>query len=240
MPLANAKQILAGIFEQGERDFRHFADQLREADLSGINLEGCDLSGLDLAGANLTQANLERTNLSGANLGFATLVDANLTRATLRNVDLTCARAERADLRFCVLASANLSSTNLVGSQLEPSIFSGATYNAKTQFPEGFDRSNKGLVRAAPVSQSPSLSSIVSPPSPTPVSTSPNTMGGQRRRSETSQSTSQRPQTAADDANPQSAAGQQPDPNGSDGQSQTSSSTPHTRKVFFRGRWVDM
>ncbi|MEM9567231.1 MAG: pentapeptide repeat-containing protein [Cyanobacteria bacterium P01_E01_bin.34] len=242
MALANLRQILTGMFEQGERDFRKFKDQLREADLSGINLEGCDLSGLDLAGTNFKRANLESANLTGTNLGFATLVDATLTRATLRNADLTCARAEGVDMRFCVLALANLSSANLLGSQLEPSIFTGAIYNAKTQFPEGFDRSQKGLVRAAPVPQSvsPSLSSMASPLPSTPVNMLPNAMGQQPQYSETSQSASQQSQSAVEAANPQPAEDKQPNPNGSNGESQTSSSTPPKRKVLFRGRWVEM
>ena len=156
-------------------------------------------------------------------------MDATLTRATLRNADLTCARVERADLRFCVLAGANLSSANLLDSQLEPSIFTGAIYNAKTQFPQGFDRSNKGLVRAAPVSQSPSLASIVDAPPSSLTDTSPLRSVGRRR-----------PQPPTYAATPQPSADTQSNPNDPDGQSQTSRSTPPKRKVLFRGRWVEM
>ena len=84
----------------GRTNFR-YAD-LRNADLSGINLaninlieadlSGANLSGTDLSNAKLIAANLQNTNLKNANLTNAKLIGANLTNTNLDNANLTRAK----------------------------------------------------------------------------------------------------------------------------------------------------
>ena len=257
MSLANAKQILAGMYDQGERDFRGFGSQLKGADLSGIYLEGCNLSGLDLAGTNLAQANLSHANLTSVNLGFATLVGARLTRATMRNADLTCANVAKAEMRFCILAGANLCGANFWESQLEPSIFTDAAYNANTTFPDGFDRTTKGMARAAATPQHPRLSASASAASSPPTtldSKIPPTLRG-NNTVQARPASGKRASTAAPNPAkpPQSEeppteirrqeldpTAQQPPTNPSERQGKQPDSKPKTQKVLFRGRWVEM
>lgn len=62
--------------------------QLRELDLSGMNLSHFDLCCADLSGSNLTAANLSHCNLSGANLSGCVLDMARLAGADLFRVQL--------------------------------------------------------------------------------------------------------------------------------------------------------
>jgi uncharacterized protein YjbI with pentapeptide repeats len=62
---------------------------LREANLSWMDLRGADLSGANLShtnlsGANLSEADLSHTDLSHTNLSVANLSDADLSEADLR------------------------------------------------------------------------------------------------------------------------------------------------------------
>ena len=80
---------------------------LRDANLSGIYLEGSDLSEADLRGANLKNADLMYSNFYGANLKGADLYQAN---------------ARGADFSYANLTDANCSSmvfkkTKLVGTK---------------------------------------------------------------------------------------------------------------------------
>ncbi len=86
------------------------------ADLNGANLNGANLSGAKLNGANLHDADLSAADLSGANLRGANLSDANLSGA------------------------------NLSGAKLRWANLHGATYNADTKWPEGFDPVAAGAV----------------------------------------------------------------------------------------------
>lgn len=62
---------------------------MRDAILTGANLEGADLDGLTL----------QSTNLCGANLVGADLTDANLDEADLRGANLVDAKLRRASFR---------------------------------------------------------------------------------------------------------------------------------------------
>lgn len=230
MSLSNVKQILADMYAQGERDFRSFGGQLREADLSGLNLEESILSGLDLTGTDFTHANLRKVNLTGSKL---------------KNADLACVQAERADMRFCFLANANLSSANLSDSRLEPSVFTEAIYNPKTQFPEGFDPIKKGLVRAAPVPRTSSVPSVASVPSVTANTDDTHSVLLDGELSKTEESVlSDLESKGADSPSAKSVGHEQPAPNASDEfpqkQSQQSKAAPPRRKISFRGRWVEI
>lgn len=86
---------------------------LREINLSKVNLQGCDLSQSSLYHSDFSMSNLDGANLSGCDLRRtmflgASLVGANLTNARLSKADFT---------------KANLSGANLKGAQLEFSTF---------------------------------------------------------------------------------------------------------------------
>ena len=62
-------------------------DDLRRANLTGVDLTGVDLTGANLTRADLRRADLRRADLTGADLtrallDYANLTDANLTDAT--------------------------------------------------------------------------------------------------------------------------------------------------------------
>ena len=61
---------------------------LREADLTGVNLRGATLYKANLSGADLSEAYLYKANLSGADLRRANLYGAYLYGAKLRLADL--------------------------------------------------------------------------------------------------------------------------------------------------------
>ncbi len=129
---------------------------LREADLSGVNLVGtnlshtdlekanlssadlietnlssaylsrADLSGANLSSANLSHTDLEKANLSGANLNRANLLDANLVGGILIHADLSHADLIETNLSSGNLSRADLSGVNLVGANLRDANLSGA------------------------------------------------------------------------------------------------------------------
>ena len=73
---------------------------LREADLSDVNLSYAYLRGADLSDVNLSYANLSGVDLRGADLRYANLSEANLIEADLRYVNLSNAILRGADLRY--------------------------------------------------------------------------------------------------------------------------------------------
>lgn len=99
--------------------------QLRGADFSGSDLTGARFQGSDLRAASLSRCKLVRTvfyraDLRGADLRDAVLEDSNFTEAHLEGTDLRGATIERADLR--------------------------ATYDEATQWPAGYDPNAAGAV----------------------------------------------------------------------------------------------
>ena len=128
---------------------------LRDVDISGIQLDECDLSNAILDGARFVGASLVRSNLAGASMVGADFSYADLRRANLEAVDATAAsfanvdftkawlvrsHLQRADLSEADLTRANLfesdltgadlsralaSQTNLHGANLEDSVLTG-------------------------------------------------------------------------------------------------------------------
>lgn len=92
---------------------------------------GVDLAGVRLAGARLAGAKLSEARLGGADLNAADLSGADLGAADLTGADLRKAR-----LPGAVLHDAKLRDTR----------FSGATADAATRWPEGFDPVGHGVL----------------------------------------------------------------------------------------------
>lgn len=118
------------------REQNFFEADLREANLSGINLSGADLrraklseanlSGADLSFANLRAANLKDANLQGANLRKAKLIEANLWGVNLTSAKLNEATFWKADLRKAKLINADLTLADLCEAKLSEANFTFA------------------------------------------------------------------------------------------------------------------
>jgi uncharacterized protein YjbI with pentapeptide repeats len=96
---------------------------LREANLSKINLSGAilnraNLKGADLSFANLSEADLSRVNFSKANLSYAYLNSAYLHRANLIGANLNRAYLSDASLGGANLSNANLNRVTLIRASL--------------------------------------------------------------------------------------------------------------------------
>ena len=101
---------------------------LFSAKLSGANLSNADLSGADLSGADLANANLNGAILDNASLFTTNLVAATFDNASLRNTNMDDAYAPggsfiNADLRganlyFAFIRDANLTGANFSGAYL--------------------------------------------------------------------------------------------------------------------------
>ena len=128
---------------------RGFTPFLGDTDLRGATLSGLQLKEADLRGAQLDFANArmpadkkeEQTDLSGANLQ-----KASLRCAHLEGTDLTDANLKEADLRDAVLKGFKRGSeVRLLNASLERpdhthgADLTGAVYNLRTQWPDGFD-----------------------------------------------------------------------------------------------------
>ena len=86
---------------------------LRNADLSGAELENSHLEGALLTHANLANASLARSHLEGANLDHAKLGYANLASASLEGASLRHAQLTRTTLDDAYLAHADLTGARL-------------------------------------------------------------------------------------------------------------------------------
>jgi uncharacterized protein YjbI with pentapeptide repeats len=110
---------------------------LRDANLSDVDLRGASLSGARLRNANLSGALLGGTNLSaadlrGANLSGTLLGGANLNSARLGGANLSGARLSGASLSAADLRDANLSGARLSGANLCAADLRGARMNVET------------------------------------------------------------------------------------------------------------
>jgi uncharacterized protein YjbI with pentapeptide repeats len=99
---------------------------LRGADLREANLIDADLREADLSGANLNEADLSRANLGSASLWEAHLFRVNLTNADLINADLGQAYLSQANLTNADLGQTILIGTNLCKADLSRADLSGA------------------------------------------------------------------------------------------------------------------
>ena len=91
---------------------------LSKADLSGTHLIGADLSNADLRGAYLNGAHLHGLDLSGLDLRGSDLRGAYLNGAAFRGADLRGADLRGADLRGLDLSGADLRNANLCNANL--------------------------------------------------------------------------------------------------------------------------
>jgi uncharacterized protein YjbI with pentapeptide repeats len=101
---------------------------LRDSELTSVNLEGARLDGVHLSGSVLWNANLEGAILTGSHLEAANLGDANLTGANLAG----------AHLEGAYLSGTKLIGANFRGAHLEGAYLSGAGF-------EGADLTNADL-----------------------------------------------------------------------------------------------
>lgn len=131
--MANSEQLAVlkqgvAVWNQWRQDNSSTDVDLKEADLSKVNLVGVDLSsgvfcGTDLSGADLSWADLSSADLSGArlekaNLGWAVLNNAQLPYAILTDADLSAACLIEANLHHAMLRGANMSWANLIRADL--------------------------------------------------------------------------------------------------------------------------
>ena len=93
-----------------------------------------ELKNVDLTNVDLRFANLKNANLAGANLKNANLINADLTGANLESIDLT-----GANLRNANLTGANLRNTDLRNTITKYTTinFSSKEYEQAKQFIEG-------------------------------------------------------------------------------------------------------
>ncbi len=107
-----------------EEEVKIFIRQIissEKSDLRNMNLSGLDLANINLYQADLSGANLNKTRLSGAVLMNANLRDADLTAADMANAKMT-----RICLRDADLSGANLSEARLREADLADAKFNGA------------------------------------------------------------------------------------------------------------------
>lgn len=119
------------------------------SDFSGANLRGLDLDRNDLQwckfpGADLTDAGFKNVNLSGADLTGATLVNTNFTDAQFILTKFTGTKLVNVNFEGCLLNGTDFKKCTLMGVDFSRAVFdkpnlSGARYDARTKFPDGFD-----------------------------------------------------------------------------------------------------
>jgi hypothetical protein len=121
-------------------------------DLASTNLSGIQTERLLLADAHLSSTQFRHATLLRADLRRANLIGAQLEGAVLIGADLTNARLQSAVLREAHLQGANLSKAQLQRADLrgaghdETTRWRGASYDAQTSWPEGFNYAAAGAV----------------------------------------------------------------------------------------------
>jgi uncharacterized protein YjbI with pentapeptide repeats len=135
--LSRHKRLVARTLAQGEalKDSPEIANlcgaDLRESNLTNVELKFAHLEGANLEFANLTGASLDGANLSGAdlsraNLSRAVLIMTNLSGGNLSGADLTGAALFFTDLTGALLFSANLSDAQFFHTKMRRSKLGGA------------------------------------------------------------------------------------------------------------------
>ena len=109
---------------------------LRELDLSNMDLKRINISGANMSVLNLSGCDLREANMSGAKMSFTILKNADLRRADLSHVTMVGAKLEGSKLAGANLSSAimvsqslidiNLRGADLRGSDLERANLGGA------------------------------------------------------------------------------------------------------------------
>jgi len=118
-------------------DTKLFHADLRHSNLSFAKLRSSDLKMALLQKCNFTKADLQKATLDFARLQNATLINTFLKGASLRSANLTKANLTNADL-----SETNLEGANLKDAILENTFLKLAVYDFKTQWPEGFPKSD--------------------------------------------------------------------------------------------------
>lgn len=112
---------------------------LRDKNLSGMNLFRADLSGVDLRGACLVGANLRKARISNALLSGACLDEAKLNEARLYEVDL-----KSASLKNAILSSASFEDVNLTDADLQGAFTKLTRIKTGTILPDGSESETYG------------------------------------------------------------------------------------------------
>jgi len=89
---------------------------LKDADLSSLNLNGIDLRFANLENANLQNTRLDYADLRGANLKAAQMNKSSLYGAILISAQMNWTKIQEANLDWARLDSADLSNASLLGS----------------------------------------------------------------------------------------------------------------------------
>lgn len=125
---------------------------LTDDSLVGADLREANLSGVDLSFAVLNNAQLFRANLSDSNMPNISLVGALLPLANLTNANLHMAILKQASFYGATLCSANLAGANLSHADLSVTDLRYAQYTKNSRFvaatvwPEGFDPKAAGAI----------------------------------------------------------------------------------------------
>jgi hypothetical protein len=113
-----------------------------KADLHGVVLAHAFLAGANLELANLRKADLHAADLHGAYLAGADLTGADLTGADLRGASIEVIRLLTLD-QTMILHDPRERPRPLVA------LFTGARYDDRTRWPQGFDPRHHGAARVA-------------------------------------------------------------------------------------------
>ena len=128
------KTQLKDLIKYSSNSIPSLLKNLREADLTDVDLSGANLSGADLSGAYLRNAVLSGADLTEAVLSATDLTEADLTGAILRKLTnplrkriiLSGAKLSGADLTEADLSEADLSTADLTKADLSGANLSGA------------------------------------------------------------------------------------------------------------------
>ena len=114
----------------------------RRVDLRESNLSNVNLSEADLKWSNLMWANLNSAYLKDADIRWANLSQANLQKSNLNRVKLIGATLKNADFRFADLKWADLRGVNLRGGDLRFSDLSQVNFNIADLRGANFSKAN--------------------------------------------------------------------------------------------------
>jgi len=139
------------IFTLEDKVPRHLNElDLREANFSFLDLMGVSFDDSDLTGSDFTHANLYWANLSDAKCDDCIFIGADLRGAIFFRTSLQGAKLQVANFGVDMLgghtdlADVDLSTALLTGANL-----TGATFNAETKFPPGFDPLKHGMIETS-------------------------------------------------------------------------------------------
>jgi uncharacterized protein YjbI with pentapeptide repeats len=96
---------------------------LRDADISRANLDGCDLIDVTLSGANLERCIMDNVLLWRTNLEGAVLRGTTITNTRFVNTSLVSADFAKAELALCQIDVCDVRQTNFREAQIESTVF---------------------------------------------------------------------------------------------------------------------